>query len=294
MSQPVTKSPSAYRRIEVSPLTGALGAEIRGVDLSSDLDDETFDEVRRAWLEHLVIFFRDQRLTPEQHLAFGRRFGTLNVHDFVPGLAGHPEIMEIVKDTPDRGYNFGGVWHSDVTYLEEPAMGSILYALETPPYGGDTLFANMYLAYESLSAGLRTVLDGLSAVHSARSSYSPVGRQARRETGSVSMKVDIKETALQETTHPVVRTHPETGRRLLYVNPNFAVRFAGMTEAESAPLLQYLYRHQQRPEFSCRFRWSPLAVAFWDNRCTQHFAINDYHGFRRRMHRVTVNGDRPH
>ncbi|MDX1434222.1 MAG: TauD/TfdA family dioxygenase, partial [Gammaproteobacteria bacterium] len=143
MSQPATEPSSAYRRIEVAPLTGALGAEIRGVDLASDLDEEQLGEVRRALLEHLVIFFRDQRLTPAQHLAFGRRFGTLNVHDFVPGMPENPEIMEIVKDAPDRGYNFGGVWHSDVTYLEEPAMGSILYALEAPPYGGDTLFANM-------------------------------------------------------------------------------------------------------------------------------------------------------
>ena len=283
-----------YRHIKATPLSGAIGAEIEGVELSRDLDDETFSEVHRALLDHLVIFFRDQRLTPEQHLAFGRRFGRLNVHDFVPGLPEHPEIMEIVKDAPDRGYNFGGVWHSDVTYLEAPAMGSILYAHEAPPYGGDTLFANMYLAYESLSPGLRAVLDGLEAVHSARSSYSPTGRQARRETGSVSMSVDIGDTAYNEVIHPVVRTHPETGRRLLFVNPNFTVRFAGMTEAESAPLLGYLFRHQQRPEFCCRFRWSDRAVAFWDNRCTQHFAINDYHGFRRRMHRVTIDGDRPH
>lgn len=294
MANPEMTPTSAYRRIDVAPLTGALGAEIGGVDLAIDPDEETFEEIRRALLHHLVIFFRDQHLTPQQHLTFGRRFGTLNVHDFVPGLGDYPEIMEIVKDAPDRGYNFGGVWHSDVTYLEEPALGSILYALETPPYGGDTLFTNMYLAYESLSSGLRSVLDGLSAVHSARSSYSPVGRQARRETGSVSMTVDIGEAAYQETIHPVVRTHPETGRRLLFVNPNFTVRFAEMTEAESAPLLEFLFRHQQRPEFSCRFRWSERAVAFWDNRCTQHFAVNDYHGFRRRMHRVTINGDRPY
>lgn len=283
-----------YRQIEVAPVSGALGAEIRGVDLSQPLDEDTFAEIHRAFLDHLVIFFRDQRLTPAQHVAFGRRFGTLHVHEFVPGLPEQPEVMEIVKDVGDSGYNFGGVWHTDVTYLEKPVLGSMLYAHEVPPYGGDTLFANMYLAYETLSEGMKRALESLRAMHSAAQSYSPTGRQSADHSRSVSMKVAVDDTAYEEVAHPVVRTHPETGRKILFVNPNFTTRFEDMTVEESKPLLETLYRHQQRPEFACRFRWTKNALAFWDNRCTQHFAINDYHGFRRRMHRVTVNGDRPY
>jgi alpha-ketoglutarate-dependent taurine dioxygenase len=281
----------SHRKFNVGRIAGALGAEVAGVDLREPLDDAAIAEIRRALLDHQVIFFRDQHLTPEQHLAFGRRFGSLNVHEFVGGMADYPEIIEVRKEPDDRGGNFGGAWHSDVTYLEEPALGSILYAREVPDFGGDTLFANMYMAYDSLSDGMKRMLDGLTAVHSARRPYAS---QSDWFPTQRSMEIRRNHSAQAEVEHPVVRTHPETGRKALFVNSTFTIRFGGMTEDESAPLLDYLYRHLVRPEFTCRFRWSANAVAFWDNRCVQHYAVNDYHGRRRVMHRVTVNGDRPY
>lgn len=289
-----TASPAraeSYDRIEVKPIAGALGAEIHGVDLARDLDNETFSEVHRALLDHCVIFFRDQEMTPDQHKAFARRFGPLDVHEFVEGLPGHPEIIEIVKEADERGSNFGGVWHSDVTYQPKPALGSILYAHEVPPHGGDTLFANQYLAWETLSDGLKAMLGGMRAMHSAAASYGRSGRAAQHRYKA--MRVAATEAAEVETAHPVARTHPETGRKCLFVNGVFTTRFEGWTREESRPLLDYLYAHATRPELTCRFRWEEGSVAFWDNRCTQHFALNDYHGFRRRMHRITVSGDRP-
>jgi taurine dioxygenase len=238
-----------------------------------------------------VIFFLDRHLTPEQHLAFGRRFGGLNVHDFVGGVADYLEIIEVRKEAEDRGSNFGGVRHSDVTYLEEPALGAILYAREVPEFGGDTLFANMYLAYDALSGAMKRMLDGMTVVHSAR---RPYGRGSDWFPTQRAMDIRRSNSAQAEVEHPVIRTHPETGRKGLFVNSTFTIRFSGMSEEESAPLLDYLYRHLVRPEFTCRFDWSANAIAFWDNRCVQHYAINDYHGQRRVMHRVTINCDRPY
>lgn len=279
--------------IEITPVAGALGAEIRGVDLARDLDEDGFEQIRQALMEHLVLFFRDQDLTPVQHKGFTARFGTLDIHPYIAGIEGHPEVMEFVKEPHETGYNVGGRWHSDTTFLETPAMGSVLYAHEVPPYGGDTVFANMYLAFESLSDGLRGALEGLRAVHSPAGSYGKGGNFDRnRGQGQERMNIAIREE-FEEVVHPVVRTHPVTGRKLLFVNPNFTRRFEDMTEEESRPLLSFLYEHAGRPEFSCRFRWQRHSVAFWDNRCTQHLAINDYDGYRRRMHRVTVVGDRP-
>lgn len=275
--------------IEVKPISGALGAEIAGVDLSDDLSNEAFDAVHQAFLDHHVIFFRGQNsLTPEAHKAFGRRFGTLNVHPYVKGMADHPEIMEIIKE-PEEKTNFGGGWHTDMSFLEEPALGSILHALEVPPYGGDTLWANQHMAYETLSEGLKETLSGLTAIHSAKGEYGPKGQSA---LGRQSMETSAAPDA-PEFEHPVVRTHPETGRQALYVNPAFTMRFKGWTRKESRPLLNYLFEHCQREEFTCRFRWEAGSVAFWDNRSTWHFALNDYQGHRRHMRRVTVNGDRP-
>ena len=194
----------------------------------------------------------------------------------------------------ERGYNVGGRWHSDITFAEEPSLGSILYAHEVPPTGGDTIFANAYLAYESLSDGMKQMLDGLRAVHWPGRSYGAGGNfDGNKGQGQGKMRIALVEDDA-EVTHPVVRTHPETGRKLIYVNDNFTRRFVDMTEEESQPLLQFLYAHVTRPEFTCRFRWQQHSVAFWDNRATQHLAINDYHGYRRRMHRVTINGDRPY
>jgi len=181
-----------------------------------------------------------------------------------------------------------------VTYLDEPALGSILYALEVPDYGGDTMFANQYMAYEALSPGMRHMLDGLVAIHSARGVYGvDADNSYARRDGLSAMQIKRSEAAHRETEHPVVRTHPETGRKGLYVNRNFTVRFKDMTVEESRPLLNFLYEHAVRPEFTCRFRWERGSIAFWDNRCVQHYALNDYHGQRRVMHRVTINGDRP-
>jgi alpha-ketoglutarate-dependent taurine dioxygenase len=272
---------------QIRPIAGALGAEIAGIDLSADLDGGAIAAIRRAWLDHLVIFFRDQNLSPERLLAFARHFGEAVEYPFISGIEGFPLITPVIKLEHER-VNFGGLWHSDTAYLERPPMGTMLVAREVPRVGGDTLFANMYLAYEALSAGMKRLLDGLVAVNSSAKADVTKTREDRIRDGA---RADAQRE--YEALHPVVRTHPETGRRALYVNGGHTVRFQDMAEAESAPLLQYLFAHQQRPEFTCRFRWEKGSIAFWDNRCTQHNPINDYHGFRRVMHRVTLAGDEP-
>ena len=270
--------------IDVRPLSGALGAEVHGVDLAEDLSDSTFTEVRRAFHEHGVIFFRDQALTPEQHIAFARRWGAINVNRFFRPVDGYPMIAEVSKE-PGQKENIGGGWHTDHSYDQVPAMGSILYARAVPDSGGDTMFASMYRAYEALSDGLRETLAGLRAWHSSRHVFG-----AHRYAGDLKGRLGNPELATQDALHPVVITHPETGRKALYVNPGFTVRFDGWSEAESQPLLDYLYDHAQRPEFTCRFRWRKGSVAFWDNRATWHYALNDYHGQRRYLHRITLEG----
>lgn len=276
-------------QIAVKPIAGALGAEIEGVDLSTDLSNQVFDTIHQAFLDHHVIFFRGQHgLTPEAHKAFGQRFGSLNVHPYVTGMDGHPEILEIIKE-PGEQINFGGGWHSDMSYIEKPALGSILHAIEVPDYGGDTLFANQMMAYEALSDGMKTMLGGLTAIHSASREYSAKGQSAQARK---SMDAQTTDEA-PEYEHPVVRTHPETGKKGLYVNPAFTLRFKDMSKRESRALLGFLFDHCREERFTCRFRWSDGAVAFWDNRCVWHYALNDYHGQRRHMRRVTVNGDRP-
>lgn len=279
--------------IRVSPIAGAIGAEISGVDLSRPLDDETFAAVRQAFLDHLVIFFHDQTMTPDQHKAFCKRFGPLDLDRFVMPLEGHPEVLVVAKQESET-YAFGNVWHADVTFYERPPLGSVLYALEVPDYGGDTLFANMYLAYETLSPGLRRTLDGLTAVHSAVHAYGRAALDTKfGEDRTIKIRRDRDNEATTEMEHPVIRTHPDTGRKCLFVNPAYTIRFKDMTVEESQPLLTYLYAHASRPEFTCRFRWAKGDVAFWDNRCAWHRANNDYHGSRRIMHRVTIIGDRP-
>ncbi len=271
--------------ITVKRVAGALGAEISGVDLARELDGPTFDAIHRAFVDHEVIFFRDQTLTPEQHKAFGRRFGSLNVHPYVKGMEGHPEIMEIIKEPSDK-LNFGGGWHSDMSFLETPSIGSILHALEIPEFGGDTLFASMTKAYDALSPGLKTTLEGLRAVHSANREYSAQGQSAHKRG---SMVVAEAEGMAGEFTHPVVKVHPVTGKKALYVNPAFTLRFEGWRERESKPLLDYLFNHARFEGFTCRFQWRAGSIAFWDNRSVWHFALNDYPGQRRHMRRVTVD-----
>jgi taurine dioxygenase len=273
--------------LEIRPIAGAIGAELHGVDLSDDLSADTIAVIRQALLDHLVIFFRDQTLPPDRFLALSRRFGTPIEYPFVKGLEGFPEIIKVAKLEHERS-NFGGIWHSDTTYLEQPPMGTLLVAREVPPVGGDTLFANQYLAYETLSPRMRAMLDGLHAVSSSAKADVTRTREDR-------IKSDGTATARAELSaeHPVVRTHPETGRKALYVNVAHTARFADVTEEESTGLLNFLFRHQIRPEFTCRFRWEIGSVAFWDNRCAQHNPINDYHGYRRVMHRITLAGDTP-
>ena len=274
-------------RLEIRPLSPALGAEVLGVDLAGPLDDGTVRALRAARLEHVVIFCRDQELAPPQLLALAERFGEVAEYPFVKGLPDFPLVLPVVKEAHDRA-NFGGVWHTDTAYLERPAMATLLYALETPPVGGDTMFANMYLAYEALSEGMQRLLGGLRAVNVAGKAAA---RQTREEMHA--KRGTAADVAATRAVHPVGRTHPETGRRALYVNLAHTVRFEGMTEAESAPLLDYLFGHQIRPEFTCRFAWRPGSLALWDNRASLHYPLNDYHGHRRVMHRVSIAGDQP-
>ena len=242
-------------------------------------------EIRKAFLEHQVVFFRDQKLDPAQFMAFARRMGEPIEYPFVKGIDGFPEVIEVKKLEHER-HNFGGIWHSDTTYLDEPPMGSMLLARELPPYGGDTLFANQYLAYETLSEGMRRLLDGLIAVNSSANADVSRTREDR-------VKEQARTTEELVTEHPVVRTHPETGRKALYVNVAHTACFEGMTKEESAPLLSYLFQHQIKPEFTCRFQWRVGSLAFWDNRCVQHRAMWDYWPHTRAGTRVTVKGERP-
>ena len=271
--------------LEIRRLAGALGAEIAGVNLAHDLTDDTILELKHALVEHQVIFFRDQGLSPEQQMQFGRRFGPLNIHPFVGGMAEHPEVMEIIKEPEDR-VNFGGGWHSDMSFLPQPSIGSILYAVEVPLWGVDTLFASQAAAYDALSPGMKQTLEGLNAVHSASREYSAQGHSAQKRK---SMSVAEAEGAVGEHIHPVVLVHPETGRKALYVNPAFTMRIEGWSARESKPLLDFLFEHSRYEAFTCRFGWAPGSVAFWDNRSVWHFALNDYSGQRRHMRRVTVD-----
>lgn len=271
---------------DVHPVAPAIGAEICGFDLAAPISDTLRAELRRTWLAHGVIFFRDQSLDADQLLALARLFGEPAPYPLLPGIEGYPEITEILK-RPEQRENFGGIWHSDTTYLDEPPMATLLIAREVPPAGGDTQWASMTAAYDALSPGMQRMLDGLVAVNtSALAAVSKTREDALRAHGSLPPPE-------RQARHPVVRTHPETGRRALYLSQAHTARFDGFTDAESAPLIEYLTRHATRPEFTCRFRWTPGSIALWDNRCTMHYPLNDYHGHRRLMHRITLRGDRP-
>jgi taurine dioxygenase len=275
--------------VRVEPIAGALGAEIHGVDLAAPLSDEALAEIKQLLWRYLVVFFRDQRLTPEQQCAFTRRFGALVRPAATGSVEGHPDVTLVVReaDAPRELTNFGGVWHSDQSFRELPAAGFTLFGVEIPPHGGDTLFANLYLAYETLSSGMRALIDPLVAVHSYAAGSDP-DRGYNNPSGSRTAKVP-----LPDVEHPLVRVHPETGRKLLYVSGSWIAHFKDMTPSESRPLLDFLHEHAARPEFTCRFRWTPGAVVLLDNRCTQHFAVNDYAGYRRVTHRVMFAGERP-
>jgi len=276
--------------IEIVPIAGALGAEVLGVDLAAPIEDGRFAEIRQAFHDHSVIFFRDQDITPEQHIAFARRFGPINVNRFFSTVPGHPEIAEVRKE-PEQKKNIGEAWHTDHSYDEIPALGSMLLAREVPAQGGDTMFASMVAAYYALSDGMKRTLEPLRALHSSRHVF---GAKAGYDHNDLKGRLHNPQAATQDAVHPVVIRHPDTSRRALYVNANFTLGIEGWTKEESEALLGFLYSHGARPEFTCRFRWRNGSIALWDNRSTWHCAVNDYHGARRLMHRITIDGTALH
>ena len=281
-------SEASYSRIKVEPTSPALGAEISGVDLSRGIDDETFDEIHRAWLEHQVIFFREQRLTPAEQTAFAERFGELDVYPFMQPLPEHPFVIPIIKEK-DTQFNFGGGWHSDMSYSEKPPKATVLYAIEVPSCGGDTLFTSMTRAYEALSGGMQEMLGSLRAVFTASKVHGAAGFYDKADH-PMKMKSDVaKEEA--RWLHPVVRTHPETGRKALYIDAPHVERLENMRIHESQVLIDFLNRHATSEPFTTRFRWRAGSLAMWDNRCVMHYALNDYPGQRREMNRISLKGD---
>jgi taurine dioxygenase len=268
--------------IEVRPVTPAIGAEISGISLAEPCDPGTWAELDKAFMDHKVLFFRDQHVTTDQHVAFCRQFGALEIHPFVPPKPGFPEVMVLIANEKRKGNE--NTWHSDVTWRQEPSLGSMLRAIELPANGGDTLFANMELAYENLDESTRQRIDGLTAVHDFSKVFG--GRQSPEKLA------EMHET-YPPAEHPVVRTHPVTGRRSLYVNAAFTMHIVGLPADESDELLTFLYRQAAIPEHQCRLRWEPDTFALWDNRCAQHYAVSDYYPQRRVMERVTIVGDRP-
>lgn len=274
-------------RLRVTPYAPQVGAWIEGIDLAAPIDEAMMKTMRKALADHGVIFFRDQHLSPEQHIAFARRWAPIDINRFFKATDTHPEIAEVRKE-PGQKTNIGGGWHTDHSYDLEPAMGSILLAREVPPMGGDTLFASMGAAFEALSPGLQQTLRGMRAVHSSRHVFGAQAGYAK--LADAGGRIGNPDKVLPDVVHPVVLRHPDSGREVLYVNPAFTTRFDGWTERESQGLLQTLYQHAARPEFTCRFTWQEGSIAFWDNRATWHYALNDYHGERRLMHRITVRG----
>jgi taurine dioxygenase len=281
-----------YRHITVERYAGAAGAVIRGVNLANDLDDATIAEIRRAVLDHHVVFFRDQRLTPEQQVAFSHRFGPYSPVPFIEPLAGHAEVIAVVREAEERQrFTFGSLWHSDFSFFPAPPFASLLHALEVPPYGGDTLWANQHFAFETLSSGMQEMLRGLVGVHSARDGYSPKMQGAHDLFKG--MKVHTSDEALREQRHPVVRTHPETGRPALFVNRQYTIGLDGWYPHEQKVLLDFLFAHSTQEAFTVRWHWEVGDLAFWDNRSLQHMAMADFEGHRRSMTRTTVAGDPP-
>ena len=272
---------------EMEDLSPFIGSKIRGLDVSKPIAVDTLSELRRVWLERKVLFFPDQQLTPDQQVAFTRQFGEVDKYPFLKGIKGNPLIAPVLK-LPEETINFGGVWHSDTTYLELPAGGASLYALELPPLGGDTIFCNMGTAYEALSQEIKDKIDPLQAVNTSNKAAVSKTRSHRLADSG-----DRSAPRVFTHVHPVVRTHPESGERTLYVNEAHTSRFEGWTDKDSEPLLNELYQHARKPEFQCRFRWTLGAVVLWDNRSTHHYPINDYHGYRRLLHRVSLKGSRP-
>lgn len=292
--EPDPRTDTDFDRIQVRPLGPHTGAEIVGVDLSLTLDDRVFAQIYAAWLRYHVICFRDQRLTPAEHVAFARRFGEIHVHPFNKPLDGHPEVLEILK-TEKQTLNNGARWHSDQMYTPRPAKGTMLVAREMPPFGGDTMFSNLHLSYDALSVTMRAMLQRLRGVNNGDSRrYYKFSRSERAALGIGTMaQRESTEKVQTITPHPLVRTHPETGRRGLYYGSH-TESVEGMSDAESDPILKFLMAHGARPEFTYRHQWEQGMLTLWDNRSVQHLAVNDYHGYRRCMHKVTIAGDVPY
>ena len=278
--------------VKARQLAGALGAEISGVDLAKPLENDIWQAVHTAFLEYGVLFFRDQELSHEAQIAFASRFGKLDVHPIANGMDEHPQLIRVWKPAGESAA-FGVGWHSDNSFFEEPSLGTLLYGVEIPSYGGDTLFSSMNRAYDALSDTMKGWLEGVKAVHSASRAYDPKSVGEDKYAGKAAISYSYSDVIWQEVEHPVIRTHPETGRRSIYVNAMFSQRIVGLSAPESQALLDFLYQHCASPEFSCRFRWQPHSVALWDNRCVQHYALDDYHAFDRLMFRASIEGDRP-
>ncbi len=273
--------------LTVTPLTPTMGAEVGGIDLNDPISPTSLSSLRQALLAWKVLFFRDQDITTEQHLAFARQFGELEVHPFAPAKPGYPEVLAITHNRESRGRE--NTWHSDVTWRQIPSLGSILRAIEVPQVGGDTLFADMGAAYDGLTDAVKAQIDGAMAVHDFAHF-----RQGMAKAGKSAAEIEVFNIAYPMAEHPVVRTHPETGRRSLYVNAAFTKHIIGMEPEAPATLLRYLYAQASIPEYQCRFRWAKGSIAFWDNRASQHYAVSDYWPAVRRMERVTIVGDRPY
>ena len=273
---------------KVFPLTPAAGVEIQGLDLTVPLSEITTNELRQVWLQHGVLFFRNQTLEPKNLMLVARMFGETMPYPLLKGLDEFPNVT-VVSKMEEEEVNFGGIWHSDTTYLKHPPMASLLYSLEVPEHGGDTLFSNQVLAFESLSEPMQRLLCGLTAINSAGNPGIMSTRQDRiQESGRGVQAMEL------EAKHPAVRTHPETGKRALFINQAHTQGFLELSENEGQSLLNFIFEHQKQPEFCCRFKWTPGTLAFWDNRWMQHYPVNDYHGHRRIMHRLTLQGDLPY
>ncbi len=291
---PVRAAPPghSYERVTVDPHTGVGGAVISGVNLAAPIDDQTVAEIRRALLDHTVVFFRDQTLNSDEQVALSHRFGPYSQVPFVEPIADHPEVIAVVREaTETQSFSFGGIWHSDFSFLPAPPAFSMLHALEIPPYGGDTLWANQYLAFETLSRGLQATLRSIDGLHSARDAYSPK-MQAVHDMFA-GMSVTTSEDANRVQPHPAVRVHPETRREALYLNQQYTIGLAEWWPTEQKALLDFLFAHSTQDSFTCRWQWAVGDVAFWDNRCAQHMVMGDVRGHRRSMHRTTVAGDVP-
>jgi taurine dioxygenase len=285
--------------IDVTPIAGALGAEIRGIDLSEPLSNSVFGQIHKAFLDHLVIFLPDQKLSPERLVNFSKNFGEPVITKFeppfsTPPVKGFPEIYQLIKEPDSTDANIGGFWHADVTHRECPNLAAVAYAVEAPAYGGDTMYSNLYLAYDALSDGMKELLSELDAVHISTMPNShglrsaSVSRTRSTRPGEVTREtVDLEKKTI-ENVHPVIRRHPDTGRKSIYINRGFTSHFVGMTVQESLPLLEFLWAHMERPEFTCRYGLSTGTVVVWDNRCTTHYALNDYFGQKRVLHRVSI------